>query len=359
MKAIWARGPACGKMWVHGASLWRTQLDYQNLSDGQFTMPKKEHPHNMITNLSPAEVAGLPPLPSMGARADMERMHRAIGKIMSERDFDTPEEANAFLQTVMAGRTVDEIVAMVESDPEDDALELVQMAMEAGSITERLSLCRKALKLDPHCVDARVMLAGLNAHSAKDFAKKLRTIVREAEGHFGETYMEENRGHFWGMVETRPYMRARLDLAEILHETGALVEAIAECEGMMELNPNDNLGVRDLLRGYYLEAGNLEGVRRLNEHYDESILASAAWSAVIERWLAGALAEAERLAREAHARNPHVARYFTGSRGVPDDLPLGYALGSPEEAKICAGLLIKAWKRHPQAMKWLRELNLT
>jgi len=322
-------------------------------------MPNEERPHKMITNLSPAEVAGLPPLPSMSIRADMERMNRAIGKIMSEQDFDSPEAANEFLQSLTTGRTIDEIIAMVETGPEDEALELVQMAMDAATVTESLSLCRKALRIDPHCIEARVMLAGINAHSLKDLAKKLRTIVREGEGHFGETFMEENRGHFWVMVETRPYMRARQNLVEVLYDAGAISEAIAECEDMLELNPNDNQGMRDMLRGFYLEVGDLEGIRRLKERYNEDILASAAWPLVLERWLAGALAEAECLAREAHERNPHVARYFAGTRGVPSDMPDGYALGSPEEAKICAGFLIKAWKRHPQAMKWLRELNLT
>jgi len=47
-------------------------------------------------------------------------------------------------------------------------------------------------------------------------------------------------GHFWGLPETRPYMRARAALAEALQRAGRIEAAVAEMAGVLELNPNDN-----------------------------------------------------------------------------------------------------------------------
>ena len=47
-------------------------------------------------------------------------------------------------------------------------------------------------------------------------------------------------------------MRARLNLAGLLRAVGLEQDAITHFEALLELNPNDNQGVRDLLLGSYL-----------------------------------------------------------------------------------------------------------
>ena len=54
---------------------------------------------------------------------------------------------------------------------------------------------------------------------------------------------KENIGSFWLMVETRPYMRIKFAYAKFLKECAA----ISECEDMIKLCKNDNLGVRHTL----------------------------------------------------------------------------------------------------------------
>ena len=53
------------------------------------------------------------------------------------------------------------------------------------------------------------------------------------------------------MVETRPYMRIKFAYAKFLKECGMLSTAISECEDMIKLCKNDNLGVRHTLMYLY------------------------------------------------------------------------------------------------------------
>lgn len=297
------------------------------------------------------------PMPTPASRLEMERVSRALGKLMESKDFDGPEDANAFLSS-LAGGTFDEIIDMVDADPEEEAQDLAYEAMEARSKSEARGLVRKALAIDPHCLDALIIQAKLDARSDKDLAGRIRTIVRGVEERFGKAYMDENRGHFWGMVETRPYMRARGFLASLLRQTGDLEGAIFESEGLLTLNPGDNQGIRDDLRGMYLEKGDVEGVRRLNAQYDDAVFAVPAWSSVLELWLSGDLEQAEKQARSAHKNNVHVVGYLTGTKRQPMAHPDYYSPGDENEAKLCACLLGGAWRAHPEATAWLRGLNL-
>jgi len=324
---------------------------------GKRTQPPKSQP-NLLPGLgggpwSPKQAE--PPKPV--GRMEMERLNRAMSKLLAEKDFADADEANAFLAS-FTGRPIDEILAEIETDPEEEAQELAFQAMDSDSLTEQRSLCRKALELDPHCIDALLIKASLNTRSIKDYTARLHKIVRDAEQRFGAEYIEENPGHFWGMTETRPYMRARQALVMALGKCSQLSEAIAECEGMLELNPNDNQGIRDSLRSYYLQTDNLEGVRRLNKEYSEDILATYTWSVVLERWLSGEEKQAEKTARAGHKRNPHVAAYLTGEQKLPKRLPEYYSPGDANEAIACAESLGNAWRVHPEAVAWLKGLAL-
>ena len=69
---------------------------------------------------------------------------------------------------------------------------------------------------------------------------------------------EEHAGHFWGILETRGYMRARFALVEALMKvkTYAAVEvAHGNIADMLRLCRGDNMGVRDLLPAMDLRLG--------------------------------------------------------------------------------------------------------
>ena len=69
---------------------------------------------------------------------------------------------------------------------------------------------------------------------------------------------EEGVGHFWGILETRPYMRSRFALVEALLKIktyAAVDSADAHLMDMLRLCRGDNMGVRDLVPALKLRLG--------------------------------------------------------------------------------------------------------
>ncbi|HEX5659274.1 MAG TPA: hypothetical protein VFX59_18900, partial [Polyangiales bacterium] len=63
----------------------------------------------------------------------------------------------------------------------------------------------------------------------------------------------------WGIPEARPYLRARLGLANSLWSAGRREEAIGHLQEMLRLTPDDNQGVRYLIGAERLRIGDNEG----------------------------------------------------------------------------------------------------
>ena len=146
--------------------------------------------------------------------------------------------------------------------------------------------------------------------------------LQAAERTLGSACFAENVGHFWGITETRPYMRARFGLAESLTAAGRIDEAMTHYQELLRLNPNDNQGVRYVLLPKLLAAGRDVEAARLLKEYDEE---SANWAyarALLAFRLSGRSAAADREAarRDAHQfARPRVA-VFRGANTAASTL---------------------------------------
>lgn len=293
--------------------------------------------------------------PVMPSRFNMERTQHDLARAIEERGIQSDEELHQFLEEYNRGQGPRWIPGDPgRADVGSKAQELAYQAMEAQDLEESARLARAALYLDPECVDALATLAGVTAGSNTELIAGLQEAVALGERALGAEFFEANRGRFWGIVQTRPYMRTRTHLAELLRLAGRLPEAIAHYEAMLELNPNDNPGNRDPLLGCYLAAGNLEGARRLFEKYGASGMAVFTWGRVLERYLSGDLAGAAAALTKARAANAHVEPYLTGARPMPAERPDYYQPGKASEAIRVVDFLLAAWRRHPAALHWLR-----
>ncbi len=278
---------------------------------------------------------------------------RDVRRLMSEKQFDTVEEANAYLATLSGPGLQQALQTAAPLSNKEEAQELAWQAMEAETAEQARSLAERALAKDPDCVDAIVVLTELEANSPKDVIAGLERAVAAGERSLGARFFAENKGHFWGLLETRPYMRARVQLAELLRSLGHGRKAIGHYEALLELNPNDNQGVRDLLLGCYLAHSELAAATKLLKRYERDSMATFAWGRVLERFLAGDRKGAERALKMARKRNRFVELYFSGLKKLPDELSETYSLGSEEEAILCFDHLAAAWLKHQPAMFWL------
>ena len=144
-------------------------------------------------------------------------------------------------------RAMESFLAAISGRRGDDATAKAQDVMyeawERNTSRSRIALARKALGISPLCADAYVLLAE-EAQSIEEARDLYTKGVEAGELALGPQGFEEYAGHFWGFLETRPYMRARAGLASTLVQLGDIEGALTHYRDMLELNPNGNQGIR-------------------------------------------------------------------------------------------------------------------
>jgi len=288
---------------------------------------------------------------------------REVEALLEGQEFASDDDREAkFTELMREGRLHEKANAWKRDDPKWRAKELAYDAHDASDPVEALRLVHEALKLDPDCTEAQHLMVSLVPMDLDSRIRLTQETVDKAERKMGESFIRENTGRFWEILSTRPYMRAKSELAELLAAAGRLADAIAVFERLLELNPDDNLGTRFPLLGLYLATNQPERAASLIARVpdEESILATVAWARVLERWLAGGPdhAEAEAALEKARKVNRFAERYISGARPMPEESPQYYRPGEESDAQMCALQLAPAWEAHPEFRQWLRGRTL-
>jgi tetratricopeptide (TPR) repeat protein len=240
------------------------------------------------------------------------------------------------------------------SSPQGQAQELLAQAFEQGDPQKRVELARQALALWADCADAYVLLAE-HAGSRKEALELYRQGVAAAERALGPDTFAQAAGHFWGILETRPYMRARQGLAHFLWTSGRREEAVEHLQDMLRLNPGDNQGVRYTLAGFLLFLDRDDDLGRLLDQYpDEGTAAWAYTRALLAFRRGGDTPEARKLLKAALKTNRHVPDYLLGRKFPPSRSPGYYSPGEESEALEYVGSFLAPWRSTPGAVAWLR-----
>lgn len=243
-------------------------------------------------------------------------------------------------------------VASTATTPAERAQDLVYRAADARG-RRRIQLARRALELFPDCADAYVLLAE-HAVDPERACELYAAGVAAGARALGPDAFQDDVGHFWGILATRPHMRARLGLAQCLEDLGRVDEALGHYRELLRLNPNDNQGARDPFLAALLSAGRDDEAGELLARYaqDPSALWRYGWALWTYR-REGDSPRARARLREALRTNRHVPRYLAGRTRWSGPMPDAYALGSEEEAVLCAAELAPAWRATPGAERWV------
>ncbi|HLS67920.1 MAG TPA: DUF6429 family protein [Kiloniellales bacterium] len=229
-------------------------------------------------------------------------------------------------------------------------------AMEATTRRRRVALAREALTLSPLCADAYLLL-GWDSNDPAEALEFYRRAVAAGAQAVGAAAFEEDVGFFWGLLETRPYMRARQQLALALWEGGALEEAIGHYEDMLRLNPDDNQGIRYLLLDALLEVGREEDAAVLAETYGDDEAAAAFWArALLAFRRSGDTPAARRALKKAQEANPHVADFLLKRKRLPKESPVLIGFGDESEAVAYVQNAARAWAAALGAVEWVGEV---
>lgn len=134
----------------------------------------------------------------------------------------------------------------------EESDDLYEQALNAEDYDEKIKLLKQALKVNPKNFDAKVELT---FETNPDFGiciELVQLLYEERERlEKEEGITQEDEGDFYGILETRPFMRAKYRLARMYNTCGMHRLAIDECEEILRLNEHDNFGVRYLLMSLY------------------------------------------------------------------------------------------------------------
>lgn len=160
-------------------------------------------------------------------------------------------------------------ISLAKQELSDD---LLFESYEERNQKKRLKLIQESIEHNPYNIDS---LLALSSFTENPFLRleDLQLIIdmatlqleNDEEDYFGPYYI----GHFWGVVETRPFMRANHTYILTLMETSLFHEAIHLCRQLLVLNTNDNMGIRYLLMKLYAIVENHEEAELLNASFED------------------------------------------------------------------------------------------
>lgn len=275
---------------------------------------------------------------------ETEKMFKALHEFIdSESDENRSEEdVQNLIQEFMAqyNGSLPQPVTPETAETSDDYMDLVY---SVSNEKDKLKYAKMALKLDPHNFDAERAVLGLKAKDmtklVQDYARSIQKATKYMED---EGYFEEDMGYFWGVLETRPYMRLLEGYVGVLLECGMIGRAKEQCREMLRLCEGDNLGMRFRLMHIYAYFEEEEEALALYKQFGEYEESEMLLPLSILFYKKGDFTKSKQYLRKLNRANKDLKRFLRLSLGEGNkefeefNLDGGYRPGTIEELMIMA-----------------------
>lgn len=246
------------------------------------------------------------------------------------------------------------IPIMNNTNPGQDANQLIQQAWATDNPLEKVQLARQALEHDPDNINALMLLAQWEAANATERKDLLIRAVKGCEDALGKDFFEKNTGRFWLIRETRTFMEALTNLASSYAQLEDFNNAIICYERAIILNPADNQFNRYPLSNCYIHIRGLEKARQLAQQFREDkgafFLFDHALMAYIE---SGNNKNSQILKKQALAHNKYVPKLLSGKIKMPKRMPERLSSGDKNEAVLYAAQNTELWRSVTGSIPWL------
>lgn len=274
-----------------------------------------------------------------------------LQRLLGTQEFKSEADLQKFMDSLVGQK--------IPSFPKDvlnrqeQAQDLIFEAYELSPAKAKQNI-KKALSMDSNCIEAYELLGSMEdtAEIATAFFEKGIAIGRQV---FGGEYLEENKGHFWGFHETRPFMRCMQQYADCLNSMGKVKECVAVLEEMIELNPNDNQGVRDQLLLYLIQLDEKSKFEHYASMFKDDSMAFALFNRALFAFKTeGETLKANKQLQKALKENKFVASRLL-SRKTISGYPDSYSPGNENEADYYAHFAQEIWQNTDGATAWLKK----
>jgi len=246
------------------------------------------------------------------------------------------------------------IPIMNNSNPGQDASQLIQQAWSTDNPVEKVQLAHQALQQDPDNINALMLLAQWDAANSSERRDLLQRAVDGCERALGEAFFEKNKGRFWLIRETRTFMEALTNLASSHAHLKDFDNAISCYERAIALNPADNQFNRYPLSNCYIQSRQLDKAQQLAQQFQHDVgaffLFDQALIAFIE---SGEHKDSSALKKLALTHNKFVPKLLSGKIKMPKRMPEHLTSGDKGEAVLYAAQNTDLWRSVAGSIPWL------
>lgn len=214
--------------------------------------------------------------------------------------------------------------------------------------------CLDVIRAEPFSVDAYAMLSDVEALGAHCRLAVIERGLLASRVLLGERFMEEERGSFYSLLETRPHMRLLQRKMLVAAKRGDRRSAIETGWEMIGLSRNDNLGARAVLMDQLLKERDLVGAKRLMALFPQDTMPSMTFGTALVALSEGREEDAWRALRKADMFQPHVVRGLLGDHLPSDEIRGGgVPMGGTSEAADYISHAGELWWTDQNAMSLL------
>lgn len=261
------------------------------------------------------------------------KLNNMINDFFTNTDAKNEEELNEDLQEFLKRYNAGEIE--YENTILDDAYELLEKAENTKSKTQAIKYAKEAYKMCPACFDAILFQANLEENPIKKMKLLDEGLKYEKERLEKEKYFTKDQiGCFYGIFETRPYIRGLYTKAYLLIVNGKIKQAESICKEILRLNEHDNTGARYLLMAIHAYFEEEKEALKLYKKYPEENL-EMLFPLFTIYYKKGDDNRAKGYLNKINKANPHFIKLFKGTLKQTKEVPTGYyAKGDSSEVMM-------------------------
>jgi tetratricopeptide (TPR) repeat protein len=276
-----------------------------------------------------------------------DKMMSDLQRLLKTQNFQSKKELEAFMNNLV-GQSIPEFEKEALS-LEEQAEELVTEAHELDMEQAMINILH-ALELDPDCIPAYEFLGALQP--VPQLALPYYAYGVQVGRKKFERELKEERGHFWLIFETRPFIQILGNYASSLFALGKDVESMNAFREILELNTSDNMGVRYHFGLCLLENRLFDEFLQLDMKFNHEESSMMAFTRLLHSFMVkGEVKETVEL-NKAKKLNKNMIAVLT-SKNSPRKIPSFYSPGSKDEALTYAGFGYEVWQKTKGAIAFL------
>jgi len=167
-------------------------------------------------------------------------------------------------------------------------------------------------------------------------------------------YFDDSVGYFWGIIETRPYLRAKAGRVRVFIYMKKYKEALTECEDILRLNKDDNMGMRYILINLYCYLKEFDKLEKVIKDFNEDA-AYVLFPQTIMYYKQGNMEKVKEYLKLLNESNQYIINMLIGKEKMLNEIPKYYSLNSKEEAFFIIGDAEYLLEQNSDFIKYLKE----